>query len=74
MVYLNDILVYSDDLSRHTAYIQEVLRHLREAGLYCKFPKCEFGVTTCKYLGYTCPRMVSAWLQTRYLLSRIGRS
>jgi hypothetical protein len=25
---------------------------LREAGLYCKLPKCEFSITTCEFLGY----------------------
>lgn len=52
IVYLDDILVYSDDPSQHTAHVREVLRRLREAGLYCKLPKCEFGITTCEYLGY----------------------
>ncbi|KAF7358286.1 hypothetical protein MVEN_00877900 [Mycena venus] len=52
IVYLDDILVYSDDPSQHMAHVREVLRWLREAGLYCKLPKCEFTVTTCEYLGY----------------------
>jgi hypothetical protein len=34
------------------AHVCEVLRRLREAGLYCKLPKCEFSITTCEYLGY----------------------
>jgi hypothetical protein len=52
IVYLDDILVYSDDLADHTAHVWEVLHRLREAGLYCKLPKCEFSVTTTEYLGY----------------------
>ena len=52
IVYLDDILVYSDDPAQHTAHVREVLRRLCEAGLYCKLPKCEFSVTTCEYLGY----------------------
>ena len=52
IVYLDDILVYSDNLAQHTAHVREVLCRLRESGLYCKLPKCEFSVTTCEYLGY----------------------
>ena len=52
VVYLDDILIYSDDPAHHTKHVREVLRRLRAAGLYCKLPKCEFSVTTCEYLGY----------------------
>ena len=52
VVYLDDILIYSDNSDVHTSHVREVLRRLRAAGLYCKLPKCEFGVTTCEYLGY----------------------
>jgi hypothetical protein len=52
IVYLDDILVYSDDLVQHTAHVREVLHRLCEAGLYCKLPKREFSITTCEYLGY----------------------
>ena len=52
VVYLDDILIYSDDESKHSGHVREVLKRLREAGLYCKLPKCEFSVTTCEYLGY----------------------
>jgi hypothetical protein len=52
IVYLDDILVYSDDPADHTAHVREVLRRLCESGLYCKLPKCEFDVTTTEYLGY----------------------
>jgi len=52
IVYLDDILIYSDDKGKHTEHVREVLRRLRKAGLYCKLPKCEFGVTTTEYLGF----------------------
>ncbi len=52
VVYLDDILIYSDDLPQHTAHVREVLQRLRDAGLYCKLPKCEFNIMTCEYLGY----------------------
>jgi hypothetical protein len=52
VVYLDDILVYSNDMANHTDHVREVLRHLRKAGLFCKLSKCKFSVTTCEYLGY----------------------
>jgi hypothetical protein len=52
VIYLDDILMYSEDLAHHTAHVREVLCRLHEAGLYCKLPKCEFSITTCEYLGY----------------------
>ena len=42
IVYLDDILVYSDDLTEHKCHVQEVLRRLRTNGLFACADKCEF--------------------------------
>src|ERR1700723_203674 len=34
IIYLNDILVYSDNIDQHRTHVREVLRRLRENGLY----------------------------------------
>ena len=52
IVYLDDILVYSDDLTEHKRHVWEVLRRLRANGLFACADKCEFHVTSCQYLGY----------------------
>ena len=52
VVYLNDILVYSDNMEDHTEHIQEVLRQLRQHKLYAKPEKCEFHSDSVEYLGY----------------------
>ena len=52
VVYLDDILIYSEDESLHTQHIKEVLRHLCKFGLYAKAEKCEFHTDTTEYLGY----------------------
>ena len=52
IVYLDDILVYSDDLTEHKHHVQEVLWRLPVNGLFTHADKCEFHVTSCKYLGY----------------------
>src|SRR6266481_934363 len=52
IVYLEDILIYSDNISEHKEHIQEVLKQLRTNSLFDHTDKCEFHVTSCKYLGY----------------------
>jgi len=52
VVYLDDILIYSDDITQHWSHIKEVLKRLRKAGLYAKAEKCEFHSDSVEYLGY----------------------
>jgi len=52
MVYLDDILIYSDDPLEHTTHVRKVLDHLRAAGLQADINKSEFRVTHTKYLGF----------------------
>ncbi len=42
VVYLDDILIYSDNPAEHREHVREVLRRIRANGLYCKGSKCEF--------------------------------
>ena len=42
VVYLDDILIYSDNLENHKNHIKEVLRRLRDNGLYASPTKCAF--------------------------------
>ena len=52
VVYLDDILIYSEDKSLHTQHVKEVLRCLHKFGLYAKVEKCKFHTDTTEYLGY----------------------
>ena len=52
IVYLDDILIYSDNLEDHKKHVREVLHHLRKHSLYAKPEKCEFHMDTTEYLGY----------------------
>ena len=52
VVYLNNILIYSDDITQHQEHVKEVLKRLRKAGLYAKAEKCEFHLDSVEYLGY----------------------
>ena len=52
VIYLDDILIYSNNMSEHHQYVKEVLRHLHKAGLYAKAEKCKFYSESVEYLGY----------------------
>ena len=52
VVYLNDILIYSDDITQHQSHVKEVLKRLWKAGLYTKAEKYEFYSDSVEYLGY----------------------
>ena len=52
IVYLDNILIYSDGLPEHITHIWEVLQRLRANGLFACADKCKFHVTSCEYLGY----------------------
>src|SRR6266436_3504776 len=52
IVYLDDILIYSDNMETHQEHVREVLRRLRQNGLYAGTHKCTFHADTIEYLGY----------------------
>jgi len=52
VVYLNDMLIYSDNMSQHKAHIKKVLEHLQKTGLYMKAEKYKFHSDFIKYLKY----------------------
>ena len=42
VVYMNDILIYSNNLKEHKSYVKEILRRLRENKLYALLSKYSF--------------------------------
>jgi len=52
MIYLDDILIYLNNMSKHHQHIKEVLKCLCKAGLYAKAEKCKFHSKSVEYLGY----------------------
>jgi len=52
MIYLDDILIYSNNMSEHHRYVKEVLKCFCKAGLYVKAEKCKFHSELVEYLGY----------------------
>lgn len=53
LVFLDDILIFSENQIEHQLHVQEVLRRLIKHCLYAKLEKCEFNLTETEYLGYT---------------------
>ncbi len=52
LVYLDDILIYSDSVAEHKRHVRMVLERLQQHGLHLKPEKCQFHVTETEYLGY----------------------
>ena len=52
VIYLDNILIYSNNMSEHHWHVKEVLKYLYKAGLYAKAEKCEFYSESVEYLGY----------------------
>ena len=52
IVYLDDILIYSDDETSHIQHVRDVLQQLRQHSLFAQEDKCLFHTSLVEYLGY----------------------
>jgi hypothetical protein len=52
VVYMNDILIYSNTWAEHLQHIQQVLHTLWQHKLYANLEKFSFGMDRVHYLGY----------------------
>ena len=52
MVFVDDILIYSQFEEEHEDHLRIVLHALRDHQLYAKFSKCKFWITKVKFLGH----------------------
>ncbi len=52
IVYIDDILIYSDTYEEHVRHVRAVLKRLLQHQLYVKAEKCEFHRTNTSFLGY----------------------
>jgi len=51
LIYVDDILVYSNSRKEYKEYVRTVLQRLRELNLRADIKKYEFNVTEVKFLG-----------------------
>ncbi|KAA3465929.1 Retrotransposon protein [Gossypium australe] len=52
VVFIDDILIYSQDESDHAEHLRVILRTLRDTQLYAKFSKSEFWLREVGFLGH----------------------
>ena len=52
VAYLDDILIYSKNQSKHKEHVRKVLAKLKEAGLYARPEKCEFSTQKTRFLRF----------------------
>lgn len=52
VVYLDDILVYSENPAEHTTVVRQILERLQQAGLFANLKKCVFDTDTVEFLGF----------------------
>ena len=52
VVFLDDICIYSQNVTEHAKHVEKVLARLAEHKLFAKGLKCDFAVSEVEYLGY----------------------
>jgi len=52
LVFLDDILIYSESWADHLIHVQQVLETLRQNQFYLKKSKCTFAQSSLEYLGH----------------------
>ena len=52
VIYLDDIHIYLNNMSKHYQHVKEILKRLYKTGLYAKAEKCKFHSKLVEYLGY----------------------
>jgi hypothetical protein len=52
VVFIDDILIYSQSEEEHVDHLKMVLQRLREHQLYAKLSKCEFWINEVLFLGH----------------------
>jgi hypothetical protein len=71
VVYLDDILIYSETEEEHKEHVRLVLEKLRQWALKAKLSKCQSGRDSVEFLGHlitkdgTAVTKSSSWMQPR---------
>jgi hypothetical protein len=51
VIYLDDLIIYNNNLKEHQKHVRKILQRLREIDLQTDIDKCEFHVFETKFLG-----------------------
>ena len=52
VIYLNNILIFNEDLTKYRRHVQYVLERLRDFELYVNLKNCEFNIEEIKFLNF----------------------
>jgi hypothetical protein len=52
VVFIDDILVYTQNEQEHEEHLRKVLQRLRDCQLYAELSKCEFSISEVLFLGH----------------------
>ncbi|GJZ03592.1 putative reverse transcriptase domain-containing protein [Tanacetum coccineum] len=52
IIFIDDILIYSKDKTKHKEHLKAILELLKKEKLYAKFSKCEFWILKVQFLGH----------------------
>ena len=52
VIYLNDILIFSDESANHRRHVRQVLERLKDYELYVNLKKCEFDIDEIEFLSF----------------------
>jgi len=52
VIFIDDILVYSNSFEEHKEHLRQTLQTLRDHQLYAKLSKCEFWLKRVTFLGH----------------------
>ena len=58
MVFVDNILIYSQYEEEHEDHLRIVLQALRDHQLYAKFSMCEFWLTEVEFLGHVVSALI----------------
>jgi hypothetical protein len=56
VVFIDDILICSQNEQEHEEHLRKVLQRLRDCRLYAKLSKCEFWISEVLFLGHIITR------------------
>jgi hypothetical protein len=66
VVFIDDILIYSQSEAEHADHLRMVLQRLREHQLYAKLSKCEFWISEVLFLGHIVNKEDWLWIQRKW--------
>jgi len=65
MIYLDDILIYSNNMSEHHWHVKKVLKHFHKANLYAKAEKCKFHSELVLTMSNNKVKIIQDWLEPK---------